>query len=187
MDILLCISVTATRLQSVLLKKRASCVCMGSFMTTQEADVPSEIVEDSKFVPLNEDDPIYGPPALLLAGFEMNEAAKIKQLLKDLDGDFLQIIYCTEDMISLTVWDAMHAQPQNLEALEEGSSLPRICIFSGLSGEEMMMFINAFPETGLAPAVFAALVPNSASKALGEVIDEIMGDHEMLSKRETER
>jgi hypothetical protein len=27
-------------------------------------------------------------------------------------------------------------------------SLPRICIFSGLTGEEMMMFINAFPETG---------------------------------------
>jgi len=59
-------------------------------------------------------------------------------------------------------------------------SLPRICIFSGLTGEEMMMFINAFPETGLEPAAFAALVPNSAEKVLGEVIEEIMGDHEML-------
>lgn len=34
---------------------------------------------------------------------------------------------------------------------QEGSSLPRICIFSGLSGEEMMMFIDAFPETGMLP------------------------------------
>ena len=33
---------------------------------------------------------------------------------------------------------------------------------------------------GLAPAVFAAMVPNSAGKLLGEVIDEIIGDHEML-------
>lgn len=33
---------------------------------------------------------------------------------------------------------------------------------------------------GLQPSVFAALVPNSADKLLGEVIEEIMGDHEML-------
>lgn len=33
---------------------------------------------------------------------------------------------------------------------------------------------------GLQPAVFAALVPNSADKLLREVIDEIIGDHEML-------
>lgn len=28
-------------------------------------------------------------------------------------------------------------------------SLPRICFLSGLSGEEMMMFIDAFEETGI--------------------------------------
>jgi hypothetical protein len=33
---------------------------------------------------------------------------------------------------------------------------------------------------GLEPAAFAALVPNSADKVLDEVIEEIMGDHEML-------
>ncbi|KAG8044394.1 hypothetical protein GUJ93_ZPchr0004g38110 [Zizania palustris] len=59
--------------------------------------------------------------------------------------------------------------------------MPIICIFSGLTGEEMMMFINAFPETGLKPAAnFAALVPSSVDKILGEVLEEIMGDHEML-------
>lgn len=33
---------------------------------------------------------------------------------------------------------------------------------------------------GLEPAVFAALVPNSADKPLQELIEEVMGDHEML-------
>lgn len=33
---------------------------------------------------------------------------------------------------------------------------------------------------GLKPAVFAALVPNSADELLGDVIEEIMGDHELL-------
>ena len=34
--------------------------------------------------------------------------------------------------------------------------------------------------SGLEPAAFAALVPNSAEKVLCEVVEEIMGDHEML-------
>lgn len=37
-----------------------------------------------------------------------------------------------------------------------------------------------FLQAGLEPAVFAALVPNSANKPLQEVIEEIMGDHEMM-------
>uniref|UniRef100_A0A2P2KIT8 Uncharacterized protein n=1 Tax=Rhizophora mucronata TaxID=61149 RepID=A0A2P2KIT8_RHIMU len=54
---------------------------------------PSGLIEeDSKFVPLNTDDPVYGPPALLLLGFEVAEVAKIQQLLKQLDGEFLQVI-----------------------------------------------------------------------------------------------
>ncbi|GMN50993.1 hypothetical protein TIFTF001_020146 [Ficus carica] len=114
--------------------------------------VPDELAEDSKFVPLEADEPQFGPPALLLLGFELEEIVKIKQFLKELDGEFLQI----------------------------AKSLPRICFLSGLTGEEMMMFIDAFPETGPEPAVFAALVPNSADKPLQELIEEIMGDHEML-------
>ncbi|KAF2295630.1 hypothetical protein GH714_033352 [Hevea brasiliensis] len=142
--------------------------------------IPSELIEDSKFVPLNADDPVYGPPALLLMGFELDEALKIRQLLKELGGEFLQVIFCTEDMIPQSLWEAMHTSQPNLETVQIAKSLPRICILSGLSGEEMMMFIDAFPETGLEAAAFAALVPNSANKPLQELIDEIMGDHEML-------
>lgn len=143
---------------------------------------PAELMEeDSKFVPLNADDPMYGPPALLLIGFEKAETDTIQSFLKELEGEFLKVIHCTEEMTKQTLWDAMHTIQTNLETVKIAESLPRICIFSGLTGEEMMMFINAFPETGLEPAAFAALVPNSADKVLGEVIEEIMGDHEMLT------
>ncbi|GAB2286870.1 hypothetical protein Dimus_021259 [Dionaea muscipula] len=63
-------------------------------------------------------------------------------------------------------------------------SVPRICFLSGLSGEETMMLIDAFGETDLEPVVFAALVPNSADKPLRELIEVIMGDHEMLSGKQ---
>lgn len=106
---------------------------------------------------------------------------KIRELLKELDGEFLKVIFCTEDMIPRSLWEAMNTSQTNLETVKIAKSLPRICFLSGLSGEEMMMFIDAFPETGLEPAVFAALVPNSADKPLEELIEEIMGDHEMLA------
>ncbi|XP_022745861.1 uncharacterized protein LOC111296077 [Durio zibethinus] len=147
--------------------------------------LPSELVEDSKFVPLNADDPTYGPPALLLLGFEAEEAEKIRQFLKAMDGEFLEIIYCTEDMITRSLWKAVNTRQPNLEEVKIAKSLPRICFFSGLSGEEMMMFIDAFPETGLEAAVFAALVPNSADKPVAELIEEIMGDHEMLTSQQS--
>ncbi|XP_011094512.1 uncharacterized protein LOC105174187 [Sesamum indicum] len=144
-------------------------------------DLPTELIEDSKFVPLNSEDPKYGPPALLLLGFQVGEAAKIQRLLKELDGEFLEVIFCTEDMINRSLWEAVNTKQSNLESSKVATSLPRICFLSGLTGEEMMMFIDAFPESGLEPPVFAALVPNSAEKPLAELIDEIMGDHEMLS------
>lgn len=146
--------------------------------------IPSELAEDPKFVPLTPEDPVYGSPALLLMGFEADETDKIQQFLKELDGEFLKVIHCTEDMLTKSIWDAVHTEQPNLEAVKIAKSLPRICFLSGLSGEEMMMFIDAFPETGLKPAVFAALVPNSANKPLIEVAEEIMGDHEMMTAKE---
>ncbi|KAH0673542.1 uncharacterized protein [Solanum tuberosum] len=145
--------------------------------------LPSEITEDSKFVSINAKDPKYGPPALLLLGFEVDEAAKIQQLLKEMDGEFLQVIFCTEDMISRSLWEAMNTKQTNLDASKIAKQLPRICFLSGLTGEEMMMFLDAFEESGLEDPVFAALVPNSAEKPLQELIDEIMGDHELLSSK----
>ncbi|RLN40149.1 uncharacterized protein C2845_PM01G20520 [Panicum miliaceum] len=147
--------------------------CPGPLRSLPPEGAPAELMEeDSKFVPLNADDPMYGPPALLLIGFEKGETDMVQAFLKELE----------EEMIKQTLWDAMHTEQPNLEAVKIPDSLPRICIFSGLTGEEMMMFINAFPETGLEPAAFAALVPNSAEKVLGVVIEEIMGDHEMLER-----
>ncbi|EPS62212.1 hypothetical protein M569_12582, partial [Genlisea aurea] len=93
------------------------------------------------------------------------------------------VIFCTEEMMIRggSLWKAVNTKQSILEPSLVASSSPRICFMSGLTGEEMMMFIDAFPETGLEPPVFAAVVPNSADRSLTEVVEEIMGDHEMLS------
>ncbi|CAH8283477.1 unnamed protein product [Eruca vesicaria subsp. sativa] len=143
-------------------------------------EIPQKLEEDSKFVPLDPEDPLFGPPVLLLLGFQIHEAQKIQELLKELDGEFMKIMLCTEDMIQRSLWEAVNTRQTDLKRVKVAGSLPRICFLSGLTGEEMMMFIDAFPETGLEPAVFAAMVPNSADKPISELMEEIMGDHELL-------
>ncbi|MCO5610213.1 hypothetical protein L7F22_064449 [Adiantum nelumboides] len=66
--------------------------------------------------------------------------------------------------------------------LQAAKDVPRICFLSGLTGEELMMFVRAFPDAKLEPTVFAAMVPNNAQKTIEELMEEIMGDHERLSK-----
>ncbi|XP_031502014.1 uncharacterized protein LOC116265503 [Nymphaea colorata] len=144
-----------------------------------------ELVDGPTFVPLNADDPRYGPPALLLLGFKLEETEKIKKLLDELDGGFLKIIHCTTEMIGCSLWEAINREQPILENIKVAKSLPRICFLSGLTGEEMMMFIDAFPETGLEPTLFAALVPKSANKPLEELIEDIVGDHEMLTANQS--
>ncbi|KAL3838289.1 hypothetical protein ACJIZ3_022880 [Penstemon smallii] len=164
-----------------------------------EDQLPSELIEDPKFVPLNSEDPKYGPPVssgIIIAGISGGRGSQgnlcgiymssIQQLLKELDGEFVEIVFCTEDMINQSLWEAVNTKQSNLEAsIKIAVAVPRICFLSGLTGEEMMMFIDAFPETGLEAPAFAALVPNSADKPIAELIEEIMGDHEMLSARQT--
>ncbi|KAH7839486.1 hypothetical protein Vadar_004908 [Vaccinium darrowii] len=86
-------------------------------------------------------------------------------------------------MITRSLWEAVNTKQPNLDTVKIAKSVPRICFLSGLTGEEMMMFVDAFPDIGLEPAVFAALVPNSAEKPIQELIEEIMGDHEMMSAK----
>jgi hypothetical protein len=60
--------------------------------------------------------------------------------------------------------------------------VPHICFLSGLTGEEILMFVRAFPQSGVKDTVFASHVPNNSNKLIEELIEEIMGDHERLTK-----
>ncbi|KAH7405532.1 hypothetical protein KP509_15G074400 [Ceratopteris richardii] len=144
--------------------------------------LPSELLEDGKFVPINNEDPQYGPPALMLMGFSYSEVLKVQDLLNSMQGDFLKVLICTDEMLKGSLWNAMHTLQPKLENVKASKEVPRICFLSGLTGEELMMFVRAFPDANIEEAVFAAMVPNNALKTVEELIEEIMGDHEQLTK-----
>ncbi|MCL7028628.1 hypothetical protein MKW94_000724 [Papaver nudicaule] len=149
-------------------------------------EIPGELDDGSKFVPLNAEDLQFGPPALLLLGVSAEETALIQQFLKAIGGEFLKVVHCTEDMINRSLWEAINTKQPNLEEVQIAKSVPRVCFLSGLTGEEMMMLIEEFPQIGLEPVIFAALVPNSADKLLKEVVEEVVGDHEMMMAQQSD-
>ncbi|KAG0626130.1 hypothetical protein M758_2G104700 [Ceratodon purpureus] len=154
---------------------------MTRIMASQEG-VPQEILEDSKFVPINEDDPRFGPPAMILLGFGDNDVATALEMIKDMGGDFMQVLVCTDEMMNGTLNEALNTTQPDLSQVKAATGMPPICFLSGLSGEELMMVVRAFPEAGLIGTAFAAHVPKNSNKPLRELTEEIMGDHERLSK-----
>lgn len=154
---------------------------MTRIMASQEG-VPQEILEDSKFVPINEDDPRFGPPAMLLLGFSDDDVATALKMLKDMGGSFMEVLLCTEVMMNGTLNEALNTVQPDLSTVETVQGLHPICFLSGLTGEELMMLVRAFPEVGLTGTAFAAHVPKNSNKLMRELVEEIMGDHERLSK-----
>ncbi|KAG6557067.1 hypothetical protein Mapa_000993 [Marchantia paleacea] len=147
-----------------------------------EGEIPEEILEDSKFVPLNDDDPRFGPAVLFLLGFGNNEGAQVQEMLHEMEGDFLKVVLCTPEMIKGTLGQAVNTPQPDITTVRVAKGLPPICFLSGLTGEEIMMLIQAFRDSGMRETVFAAHVPKNTDKSLEELIEEIMGDHERLSK-----
>ncbi|KAL3688448.1 hypothetical protein R1sor_014757 [Riccia sorocarpa] len=146
-------------------------------------EIPEEILEDDKFVPLKEDDPRYGPAVLFLLGFGNNEAGRVQEMLQEMEGDdFLRIVLCTPEMIKGTLGQAVRTQQPDLKSVRVAKNLPAMCFLSGLTGEEIMLLIQAFREFGFNDTVFAAHVPKNTDKSLEELIEEVMGDHERLTK-----
>eukprot|EP00246_Nothoceros_aenigmaticus_P018225 TRINITY_DN9458_c0_g2_i1.p1 TRINITY_DN9458_c0_g2~~TRINITY_DN9458_c0_g2_i1.p1 ORF type:complete len:232 (-),score=32.94 TRINITY_DN9458_c0_g2_i1:386-1081(-) len=145
-------------------------------------DIPQELLEDSKFARIQNDDACFGPPALLLLGFNAEDIYKVNKLMGEIDGEFMKVLLCTEQMLSYPLGMAIYADQSDIGKLKPADALPRICFISGLTGEEMMMLIQAFPQAGIEKPIFAGHVLNNTKKLLAELIEEILGDHERLSR-----
>jgi hypothetical protein len=160
---------------------KKQCVPRRIRIRASQEGVPQEILEDSKFVPIKDDDPRFGPPVMMLLGFSDGDVTVALDMLKEMGGDFMQVVLCTEEMLNGTLNEAFSTIQPDIFQVKAKKDVPPVCFLSGLSGEELMMVVRAFPEAGLTGIAFAAHVPKNSDKPLKELVGEIMGDHERLS------
>lgn len=140
------------------------------------------MLEDSKFAPLKDDHPAFGPPAMMLMGLSHSEFLKVQELLHNMQGDFLKVIIYTDDMLEGTLWSAINSSQPGPTELKGAIGVPRICFLSGLTGEELLMFVRAYQDSKMEPVAFAAMVPNNAQKPMKQLIEEVLDDHNRLTK-----
>lgn len=143
--------------------------------------LPPELASDAKFARIQEDDPRYGPPVMLLMGLDSEEVRRVQAMLRGMGGDFMQVKIFEDKMFNGTLEDAMHVEQPDITRISP-ADVPKMCFLSGLTGEEIMTVLHSFPETGLKSPVFAAMVPKNAKKTFQELIPEIMGDHERTTQ-----
>lgn len=134
------------------------------------------------------DEQRFGPDALLLCGFFSAELSAVRELLSDLGADFVRVIMLEPGMEQLTLGQALQSGGQEQPGAGTAARLPalgvpRILFLSGMSSQEVSMFIDAFLELELPQTIFAAAVPKSVDKPLAQLFDEITGDHERLMQQ----
>eukprot|EP00850_Spirogloea_muscicola_P002710 SM000010S04348 [mRNA] locus=s10:1172382:1174583:+ [translate_table: standard] len=151
-------------------------------------ELPPELAEDDgKFARITEDDPAFGPPVLMITGCTNEEVVQVQKMLKRIEGDFLEVKVCTKEMGLGSLEAAILTNQPDPLSVEPCSSHPRICFLSGLTGEEIMMLIDAFPAAGMETPVMAAMVPNNAHKPMTQLFEEIMGDYTRLAEQRQQR
>jgi hypothetical protein len=56
-----------------------------------------------------------------------------------------QIVFCTDDMIKRSLWEAVTTKQPDLKRVKIAESLPRICFLSGLTGALITSFASSSP------------------------------------------
>jgi hypothetical protein len=67
------------------------------------------------------------------------------EVLKSL---IFQVLLYTKEMVKGTLNSALAAEQPDLSDVEIVQGVPHICFLSGLTGEEILMFVRTFPQSG---------------------------------------
>lgn len=138
--------------------------------------------DPSRFESLEEDDrAVPGPAALLVSGFESDAAALVSALLATLGVSGLRVILVTREMLDEALAAALSAGAQG-EPLPAGA-LPRVVIFSGLSGRQIHSIIDAWPETRLQRPIFASTTPTNLGVVVRNLLRELLSEQRALFGR----
>ncbi|KAK9841906.1 hypothetical protein WJX84_002200 [Apatococcus fuscideae] len=138
---------------------------------TPREGTPKEIV-DAYF-----NQAVYGPEAVLLAGFRSEEIAMVRIILDSYGGQAVKVVPCTPALLHAPVSKALVAPEPNWnqpapQAWLSGSTWgsQRTILFSGLNPAAQSAVVELLEESGLPPICIAAVDADNADSVLGEVL-----------------
>ena len=120
-----------------------------------------------------------GPPAVLLAGFRVEEVPRVRELLDELGGHDVPVLPVPQAYLERPLIDALQIQEPDWEAPRSDDTFPirggefgsrRCAVFSGLDRGEMATIVSAIEARGLPRLVTAVVTSENCERTMGEAL-----------------
>ncbi len=123
---------------------------------------------------------MYGPRRILVCGYTKDEQAEFSSVLKEIQMADIPVKFSVDA-------DGPKILKTILEEAEtrgtEQSSLRRAVIMSGLTQTELHNLMGSHRESDLPRPLWASLTPVSESWSLGDLLEALVREAEMMKKR----
>ncbi|GLI61119.1 hypothetical protein VaNZ11_003392, partial [Volvox africanus] len=137
-----------------------------------------------------DDNEVYGPEAVVLAGFRPEEHGLVRALLDTAGGHVVKVLPVTESMLYGTVDEAVHlaeqdwAAPRAPDGPRGGSwGSQRTVLFAGLGLSAQLTFLELLESSGFPAVCATAARCDLAGRRLGEVLAEAVADQRSQTNR----
>lgn len=142
-------------------------------------DVPNQGTWDEEEEDIED---IFGPPAVIIAGFELAEMAAIRLILDKAGANTLPVIPVTKKLLRMPAVHGAHPkfEPKWEESAHHdwasggGWGKQRTILFSGLSVEDQAVVWTLLDAHGLTGVTFDSLDREDAEEPLGEVLGRLV-------------
>lgn len=126
------------------------------------------------------DDPMYGPPKLLLCGFAASAQPKFMTVLDMAGLRGIPVVWVNE-AVSQKPLSALIDLPEG-SGTGVASTLARAIIVSGITENQLHALMTICRQTGMQQALWAVLTPTSETWPLARLLTELQAERTALSK-----
>jgi hypothetical protein len=127
------------------------------------------------------DKPMYGPRALLICGYPVEERAPFLEMLDKIGLGGVPAVFATVGDLEAVVGELLVRKDKT--GLRENAAMQRAVVMSGLTQKELHTLMGVYRKAGLPRQLWATLTPVSEHWSLGALLDELEAEATSLAKK----
>ena len=118
----------------------------------------------------------FGPPGVLLVGFERRDAGRIHELMEQVGAPAHRVACCTTTMGSWTVAQALDGDDGG--KLLPAGKVPRVMLLSGLTDPQVEAVLDRFSSLDLPRPIFAVATPDNLRFTVIRLLEDLLAERE---------
>lgn len=128
-------------------------------------------------------EPMYGPRAILVCGFNSKEQETVMKLFDAIQLADTPVVFATAADTEMRLCDLLIRPDQS--GRDEGSGIARAVVMSGITERELHQILSSYKGAGLPRPLWASLTPVSENWALSALLEELKAERMAMEKRNT--